>query len=672
MALAHTARLLEKDPVLAAEQAGEILKAVPGHPQARLLLAIARRAGGDLAQALEVLATLGREQPNSAATQVELGAVLGQLGRGEESVAALRRALALKPDLPDAWRMLADQLDANGDLAGADQARARFIKSANRDPRLMGAATALVENDLPRAEALLRAHLKQHETDVAALRMLAEVAARLRRYSDSQVLLEHCLELAPSFSAARHNYAVVLHRQGKAADALLQISRLRAEDPRNPGYRNLHAAILVSLGDFTESIDVYESVLREFPQQPKVWMSYGHALKTAGRLDDSISAYRHAISQEPTLGEVYWSLANLKTYRFTGADVAAMQAALTRTDLEPEDRLHFDFALGKALEDAGSYADSFAHYAAGSEIRRGLTHYDAAETTDYLRRSKRVYTRELFARREGAGFDAPDPIFIVGLPRAGSTLLEQILSSHPLVEGTMELPDIPALARDYAGKASREDGQRYPETVALLEPDVLRAIGERYLQQTRVQRKTDAPFFIDKMPNNFAHIGFIHLILPNAKIIDARRHPLGCCFSAFKQHFARGQNFSYSLGDVGHYYRDYVELMAHFDAVLPGRIHRVFYEQMIADTESEVRRLLDYCGLAFDERCLKFYENERAVRTASSEQVRRPIYRDGVDHWKHYEPWLGPLNEALGPVLELYPGIPDFADQADLPASELS
>jgi predicted Zn-dependent protease len=661
VALAHTARLLEKDPALAAEQAGEILKAVPGHPPAQLMLGIARRVGGDPLSALEVLEPLARAQPNWAAAHMERGVALGEAGRAADAVAALRRAVQLKADLPDAWRLLADHLDAIGDAAGADQARARFIKSANKDPRLMAAAAALVENKLPEAEALLRAHLKQHETDIAALRMLAEVAARLRRYADAQLLLERCLELAPGFDAARHNYAVVLFRQMKAAQALPEIERLLAREPRNPGYRNLKAAILAHLGDYSESIEVYEAVLKEFPEQPKVWLSYGHALKTAGRTEECITAYRHGIELQPTLGEAYWSLANLKTRRFSATDVETMRAALRRKDLDEDDRLHFEFALGKALEDAGAYEESFAHYAAGSSIRRAAMPYDAAENTAHLRRTKAFYTPQFLAARAGAGAAAPDPIFIVGMPRAGSTLLEQILASHPLVEGTMELPDITGIARDLVGRRGRDEQPRYPAVVASLTHAQLRALGERYLSDTRVQRKTDAPYFIDKMPNNFLHVGLMHLILPNARIIDARRHPLGCCLSNFKQHYARGQTFSYGLDDIGRYYRDYVELMAHFDTVLPGRVHRVFYERMIEDTEAEVRRLLDYCGLPFDERCLRFYENERAVRTASSEQVRQPIYREGVDHWKHYEPWLGPLKEALGPVLDLYPTVPDFA-----------
>jgi predicted Zn-dependent protease len=662
VALAHATSMLGKNPALAAQQAQEILKIVPGHPLARLVLGSACRISGQTEDALKVLEPLTRDQPHAAPVYLELAIALGEAGRGRDALAALRRAVQLKPDSPDAWRLLADHLDALGDAEAADEARARYLKWANKDSRLMEAAAALVANDLPVADARLRAHLKTHPKDVAALRMLAEVAARLRRYADAQELLAHCLELAPSFDAARHNYAVVLNRQSKSAEALAQVERLLVKEPRNPGYRNLQAAILAHLGDFAESIQVYETVLRDHPQQPKIWMSYGHALKTARRQDDSVAAYRRAIAMEPTLGEAYWSLANLKTFRFADADIVAIRGALERADLSAEDRLHFEFALAKALEDIASYEESFTHYAKGNAIRRDLHPFSAEGNALYVSRSKRQYTAEFFSARKSAGAQSSAPIFIIGLPRAGSTLLEQILSSHSLVEGTMELPEVPQIARELAGREEREDEAPFFEAVGALDHAKLRALGERYLASTRVYRKTAAPFFIDKMPNNWLYIGLIHLILPNAKIIDARRHPLGCCFSAYKQQFARGQNFSYDLADLGRYYRDYVELMAHIDTVLPGRVHRVFYESTIDDTEGEVRRLLDYCGLPFEEQCLRFYENERAVRTASSEQVRRPIFRDGMDHWRHYEPWLGPLKEALGSVLETYPAVPDFAD----------
>jgi len=659
-ALAHTQRLMSSEPRLAVEQATEILKVAPGHPLATLLLGVAQRRVGDAATSQAVLESLAKAQPNWAAVHYELGLTLGVLRNGEGAVAALRRAVELKPDMPDAWRVLGDHLTAIGDVSGADEAYARHIKFSTRDPRLLEAAAALCENRIPVAESLLRTHLKQHPTDVPALRMLAEVGARLGRYADAEGMLERCLQLAPSFLAARHNYALVLHRQHKVAAALEQIDRVLDAEPRNPGYRNLKAAILISSGDYEQAIRLYADVLAEYPGNAKVWMSYGHALKTAGRQADCISAYRKSIELAPQLGEAYWSLANLKTFEFSAADIAAMRAQVQRPDLSQEDRFHFHFALGKALEDARQFDASFAHYEQGNRLRRETVEYDADWNSEQVERAKALFTPEFFAARAGQGAGAPDPIFIVGLPRAGSTLLEQILSSHPLVEGTMELPDLVGIARDLGGGRPRARTDDYPQSLGRLDAAALHALGERYLAQTRIYRKSSAPLFIDKLPNNFAHTGLIHLILPRAKIIDARRHPLGCCFSAYKQHFARGQHFTYSLDEIGRYYRDYVELMAHFDAVLPGRVHRVIYERMIEDTEGEVRRLLDYCGLPFDERCLRFYENERAVRTASSEQVRRPIYREGVDHWLNYEQWLGSLKSALGSVLEHYPDVPEF------------
>jgi tetratricopeptide (TPR) repeat protein len=660
-ALAHAVRLLERDPALAAEQATEILKAVPGHPGATLVLAVARRSAGDANQALALLLPLLNGQSRWANLHYELGLTHSALGRGEEAVAALKQAAQLSPDAPHVWRALADHLEASGDETGAEAARARLLKSSTRDPRLLAAGAALCENRIPEAEALLRRQLMEHPTDIAAIRMLAEVAARLGRYRDAENLLERCLELSPGFLGARHNYAVALHRQGKHAAALEQIDRLLATDARNPNYRTLHAALLAGVGEYARAIDIYEDIIAHYPRQAKIWLSYGHALKTAGRSADGIRAYRRAIELEPALGEVWWSLANLKTYRFDAADLTHMRTQLKRADLGTDDRVHPHFGLGKALEDAGDYPESFEHYRQGNAVRRAEVHYDPQRLSEHVAKSRAFFTPQLLATTAGHGAPAADPIFIVGLPRAGSTLIEQILSSHSQVEGTMELPDLPALAQSVIGRTG-DTGARYPQALGQLPDGQLRAMGEEYLARTRIQRKTDRPFFIDKLPNNFMHVGLIHLILPNAKIIDARRHPLGCCLSGFKQHFARGQHFTYDLGDLGAYYRDYVELMAHFDISLPGRVHRVLYEDMVADTEAEVRRLLDYCGLAFEPGCLRFYENERAVRTASSEQVRTPIYRDGVEQWRHYEPWLEPLRAALGPVLDAYPRTPDFSD----------
>jgi tetratricopeptide (TPR) repeat protein len=502
--------------------------------------------------------------------------------------------------------------------------------------------------------------LKRAPTDVAAIRMLAEVAARLGRSEDAERLLERCLELAPSFHAARHNYALVLHRGNKPEQALAEIEKLLDVDAANPGYRNLKAVLLCRIGDYTPAIELYTGILDEYPDNARIWLSYGHALKTAGNQARAIDAYRRALQLDPAFGEAWWSLANLKTVRFDAEDVKQMRRQLQRPQLEVEHRYHLEFALGKALEDEADYGASFGHYQRGNALRREVMPYNADDTSARMRHAKRTYTRDYFRQRAGFGADARDPIFIVGLPRAGSTLIEQILSSHSQVEGTMELPEIISTTRMLRMQGDTSHEAPYHEVLAGLDADAVRALGEHYIERTRVHRKTGAPFFIDKMPNNFAHIGLIHLALPNARIVDARRHPLACCFSGYKQHFARGQNFSYDLDDLGRYYSDYVELMAHFDEVLPGRIHRVIYERMVEDTEAEVRRLLDYCGLPFEDGCLRFFENERPVRTASSEQVRRPIFREGIDQWRHYDAWLGPLKAALGPVLDAYPGIPAF------------
>jgi predicted Zn-dependent protease len=657
VALNHANRLLATQPALAAEQAAEILKVAPAHPLATLLLGVARRACGDAPAALAILEPLTVAQPQWAAAHYELAVTLGACGQGERAIVALRRALELKPDLAEAWLALAGHLSAIGDTDGADAACARHLRCATRDPRLREAAAALCENRIPEAEALLRQHLKERPTDVAAIRMFAEVAARLERHADAEKLLARCLELTPGFAAARRNYATVLHRQYKDVAALKQVEQLLARDPRDPTCRNLKAAILGGLGRYDESIQLYAGILAEYPEHEKVWLNYGHALKTAGRQEEGIAAYRRCISLAPRSGAGYWSLANLKTFCFTPADVAAMRAQLEQGGLSADDQVQLHFALGKALEDEGSYAQSFEHYAAANRLRRATAAYDAERTSARVERSRALLTREFFAARRGHGAAAADPIFIVGLPRAGSTLLEQILASHSAVEGTMELPDVISMARELADEAH---GMRtpFPAVLADLSARQCQALGERYIEQTRVQRKTSRPFFIDKMPNNFAYLGFIELILPNARIVDARRHPLACCFSVFKQHFARGQQFAYDLTDLGRYYRDYVALMSHFDNALPGRVHRVIYEQLVEDTETQVRSLLNYCGLPFEAQCLRFYENERAVRTASSEQVRQPIFREALEHWRHFEPWLGPLQQALGAVLDMYPGVP--------------
>jgi tetratricopeptide (TPR) repeat protein len=516
------------------------------------------------------------------------------------------------------------------------------------DPRLLQAAMALNENRLEIAEPILKSFLKEDPFDPLAIRMLAELAGRIGRWTDAENLLRRAIEIAPGFMAARANLALVLGRTGRPAEALELLDEIFAIDQDDAGVLNLRAATLGKLGDFQEAIQLYEVLLQRTPKQPRLWLSYGHMLKTVGRQADGIAAYRHALAIAPQLGEAWWSLANLKTVHFDKADIAAMRRELEAIELADADRMHLGFALGKAMHDAGNPEQAFGYYEGANATRLKTQPYDAAKLTRSIDLCIELLTAEFFAERSG-GHDAPDPIFIVGLPRAGSTLVEQILSSHSLVEGTAELPDIPAMANNLGP---------YPNALAKLGAAEREQLGREYLKRAGVQRRTRRPFFIDKLPNNWLFVPFIQLILPNAKIIDARRHPLACCFSNFRQHFARGQPFTYNLGDLGRYYSDYVRMMAQIDAVLPGRVHRVIYERMVDDTEAEIRRLLDYCGLDFEPQVLEFYKTDRAVRTASSEQVRRPIYRDATDEWRAYEPHLGPLKEALGPVLDTYPEAP--------------
>ncbi len=522
------------------------------------------------------------------------------------------------------------------------------IDAALRNPALIDAALALAEDRLHDAEPLLRSRLRNAPTDVAAIRMMAELAARIGRLKDSEALLRRALEIAPSFGVARANLATVLYKQNRFPEALEQLDAVLADGGDKPSQQNLKAAALGRIGGYDEAIGLYRELTERFPEQAKLWMSYGHMLKTVGDQEASISAYRQALTVEPALGEVWWSLANLKTVRFSDEDVAAMHTALEASGLVHEDEFHLHFALGKANEEQGDHEAAFTHYAKGNRLRAGELSHDPDAVTAHVDKLISQFTPEFIAARHGHA--ATDPIFIIGMPRAGSTLIEQILSSHSMIEGTMELPDIPAMAM----RAGR-DKDGWVGAVADMTPEDLDRLGAEFIERTRIQRKTDRPFFIDKLPNNWSYLGFIRLILPNAKIIDARRHPLDCCFSNFRQHFAKGQSFSYDLDHMGRYYADYVRAMEHFDVVQPGYVHRVIHEELLDNPEAEIRRLLGYLGLPFEAACLSFHENKRAVRTASSEQVRRPINRDGVDQWKPYGAQLGPLKAALGDLWKTYP-----------------
>jgi tetratricopeptide (TPR) repeat protein len=569
-----------------------------------------------------------------------------------EVAARLRGVLAEDPRNAEAWRLLGRALRQLGDDDAAAEAEVSAVRATAFEPEMIAIATAMRAKDLPRAEALLRKRLAEQPLDVAAIRLMAELAARIGRVKDAETLLRRALELAPGFTAARANLATMLYRANRFGEAVSELDKVLESGLADPAKRNLMAVALGRIGDYEEALRLYEELLLAFPDHAKLWMSYGHVLKTVGRQEESVAAYRRAIGVKADFGEVWWSLANLKTVHFDEPEVAAMEAALAG-EPERDDRLHLHFALGKAYGDRGEAEPSFRHFAAGNALRNEELRHDPDAVAAQVDAAIAVLTPEFLAERRGWGDPSPDPIFILGLPRAGSTLIEQILSCHSQIEGTMELPDMPFIAAREA-RALGFEPRDWPHAAARMDAARLAQLGAEFLERTRVQRKTDKPFYIDKLPNNWAYAGFIKLTLPNAKIIDARRHPLDCCFSNFRQNFAKGQGFTYDLEHIGRYYADYVRAMAHHDRVMPGAVHRVIHERLLEDPEGEVRALLAFLDLPFEDGCLGFHRSERAVRTASSEQVRRPINRDGVGQWVPFEPWLGPLKAALGDLPETY------------------
>ena len=587
------------------------------------------------------------------AAEYEAAQRLTAEGRTRQAVAPLERAVALNPGFGVAWRVLADIRLISGDLAGAQFAYDRMLSAVLPDPRLRAPAEALASGRIDEAERTLRAFLTADDSNLPAAHLMAEVLARRGHLPAAEALLMHCLERAPRMHLARLALALVLHRAGKPAPALAELDVLLAREPRNNRSRLTRAAILSETGDYEAAAGMTAQLLEDFPDQPQAWLVHGHGLRTLGRGADAIAAYQRVLALNPARAEAYWSLANLKAFRFSAGARSDMQGLLAKAS--PADASLLHFALAKAEEDEGSDAEAFAHFARANALQRSLRPYDPDSTTALVRRSEAVFTAEFFATRAGWGDPAADPIFIIGLPRSGSTLVEQIIASHRGVEGTRELMDIQAMADWAAAQASPSP---FPGALAGLPRQAIAQLGHDYLARTRPLRRLRRARFIDKAPWNFLHIGLIHLILPNARIVDVRRHPLGCCVSAFRQHFAGGFDFAYDLADLGRYYADYVALMAHYDAVLPGRVTRVFYETLVADTEAEIRRLLGELGLPFDPACLRFFENRRPVATPSSEQVRRPIFAEGVDNWRRFEPWLDPLKAALGPALDAYPAPP--------------
>jgi tetratricopeptide (TPR) repeat protein len=662
-ALAEARRLLSTDPLAAEARARDILRENPDEPDALLLLAIALRKKGAPTSARAILEPLIQQQSHRPQVHYELGLVLGMLGDNRGATQSLKYAVDLDPSFADAWHALGDQMVRMRSRKGADAAYAEYFKASISDPVLRDAMAAYRENRLDEARALLLEHLKTNPGDVNAVKMLGEIALKQGRVVRAEELFKRCVEMAPDFVAARFRYATLLMTQNKPQEAIDQVDEiLKIED--DPYHRNLKAAALIRMSDFEGAAAEYAIMLKAFPNQPGAWLAYGHALKALGRGAECVAAYRKAASLLPGLGDAYWSLANLKTYRFTEAEIETMRQQVARPDMKGENRALFCFALGKALEDSSRFEESFFFYRGGNEIVHGLTNYDADETRSQVRRAKAMFTKEFFAARAGLGAQSKDPIFIVGLPRSGSTLVEQILASHSQIEGTTELRAIPYLAGRLGGKLKPTDtAVNYPEALGPLDGPNLKGLGDEYLWRARMHRRMGRTHFIDKMPNNFAHVGMLQLILPNARIIDVRRHPMASCLSCYKQHFGQGQDFAYSLSDLGRYYFDYVELMAHWDEVLPGKVHRVIYEDLVAEPEKHTRALFDYLGLPFEEAALRFHENDRLVRTASAEQVRRPIFTEGLDHWKNYEPWLGVLKNELGFVLDTYPAVPRFYSQ---------
>lgn len=638
----------------AEEQAREILRLVPQEPNAVFLLAKARHLRGAPLEAVALLDGLIARRRDWLSVHQEKALILRAGGDLAGAVESLREVVRLDPNRAAAWGLIAQMLSSLGDETRADEALQHYFKAAARPEMLVKAAGLVAQSKLAEAEPLCREYLRQVPSDFDAIRLLAEIATRLGVFDEAETLFERCLTLSPTFLLARAGYAHVLMKQGKFDRSLVEIDRLLAVEPDNSAYRILLASVLIRVGKHEEAIQNYQRVVASAGHSALDLSSLGHALKTIGRTPEAIVAYRRAIERDPNFGDAYWSLANLKTFEFAVHEVAAIRAAIASGNCPPRELPALYFALGKALEDHAQYSEAFECYRSGNSLRGAELRYSADDNSAGTHELMQVCTQELFERHAGQGCPDPAPIFIVGLPRSGSTLIEQILASHSQVDGTAELPDIIDIARRLSGKRKPRDPSRYPGILHELSAAQLRELGEEYIARTRIQRR-GAPYFIDKMPNNFPHIGLIHLILPKARIIDARRHPLACCFSAYKQLFATGQNFSYDLTDLGRYYADYVTLMAHWDRVLPDRVLRVFYEHTVGDTEGAVRRLLEYCGLPYEEACLRFHETERAVRTASSEQVRRPIYRDAVEHWQNFEPFLAVLKEALGPALLAYP-----------------
>ena len=624
-----------------------LLAALPENRDLLLIEALSLRHLRRAPEALAVLERLEELQPRFSRLHQERGLCHVALKDAPRAIDSLLRAVNINPALSASWSMLEGLYRMTGDAANAATAASHVAILKGLPPQVVTATALFSDGDLAPAEQIIRAYLLAHGNQPEAMRLLAKIGIARDVLDDAEFLLEAVLALAPDYRAARYDYAHTLAQRHKYLQAREQVEQLLALDPVNLDYRSLAATVAVGLGEHESVIALYRDMLVDAPADPDVHLWLGHALKTIGRVREAVDAYHGAAAARPDFGDAYWSLANLKTYRFGDEELARMRVEEASAATTLADRYHLCFALGKALEDRGETADSWDCYRRGNALKRSESGYRPEVFETNTRKQIEVCTPDFFARRAGWGDPRPDPIFIVGLPRSGSTLLEQILASHSQVEGTQELADIPRIVLELQGRDPDLDNPRYPAVLSEMGPEDFLRLGEKYLIDTRAYR-THKPYFIDKMPNNFRHIGLVQLMLPNARIIDARREPMACCFSNFKQLFANGQEFTYSIDDIARYYRNYLELMRHWDAVLPGRILRVQHEDVVADLVGSVQRMLDHCGLAFEPACVEFHKTERSVRTPSSEQVRQPIFRDGLDQWKQFEPWLDPLKTALG------------------------
>jgi predicted Zn-dependent protease len=629
-------------------QAAQVLSTgAPDHYEVLYLIARSQRYLGQIDAALQTLTRLEQERPQYSRLHEERGHCYVVMRDAPRAIDALLRAVNINPALPSSWNLLQGLYRMTGDAADAATATSHVATLGRLAPEVVRATSHFSDGEFDPAEQIIRAYLLKVGNDVEGMRLLARIGLAREVLDDAEILLEAVLKIAPEYRAARYDYACVLFERHLYKRACEEIEKLLAIDPDHPDYRTLYASASVGLGEHDRAIALYRALLKDLPGAADLHLSMAHSLKTQGKQADAIEAYRAATAARPNFGDAYWSLANLKTYRFQDDEVARMQAEEASPATSLVDRYHLNFALGKALEDRGDYAASWHHYEQGNALKRSESRYRPEIFETNTRRQIEVCTREFLAARANAGDPNPDPIFIVGLPRAGSTLLEQILASHSLVEGTQELADIPRIVLDLQGRDPNLDDPRYPGVLAEMQPEDFRKLGEKYLRDTRIYRG-NKPYFIDKMPNNFRHLGLIQLMLPNARIIDARREPMACCFSNLKQLFATGQEFTYSVEDIARYYRTYLDLMEHWDEALPSRVLRVYHEDVVDDLESNVRRILDFCGLPFESACLEFHKTTRSVRTASSEQVRQPIFRDGLDQWAKYAPYLEQLKDVLG------------------------